>query len=85
MSALVLPFPCVRRRGFVLRHAQHIASVSRVTGERYLSCQLKIQLDAMIRRGIAPKLIELELQALEHAIRAELWHRSLNEEVTVEQ
>ncbi|MCB5176775.1 DUF6074 family protein [Microvirga lenta] len=73
MSARVIPFPSVRRRSFVLRHAQHIASLSHSAGEKHLARQLKIQVDAMTRKGVAPELIEQERCALESAIRAELW------------
>ncbi|SER58451.1 hypothetical protein SAMN05216548_12715 [Faunimonas pinastri] len=72
-SAEVLPFPAVRRRDFVLRHASRMAQLSHDAGERHLRRQLDIQAETMARRGIIAEMIASEIRALEAAIRAELW------------
>jgi hypothetical protein len=72
MSALILPFPYVRRSRFIRRHALHLASCHPVAAERYLAHQLQIQRETMARRGIPPELIKREQHSLEQAIRTEL-------------
>jgi hypothetical protein len=69
----VLPFPRVRNRTFVLKHARYIASLSQQAGERYLAQQLDTQAGTMRRRGIDEPWIEDECRRLEVAIRAALW------------
>jgi hypothetical protein len=69
MSAIVLPFPILRRHGFVQRQAAHAAYMHPDASARYVEYQLRVQRDAMRRRGIAENLIARELQLMEAAIR----------------
>ena len=71
MSGLILPFPRVRDRGFVGRHALIMACSSRHAGERHLCTQLDVQRRTMLKRGIAPAVAEEHIRALECAIRTE--------------
>jgi hypothetical protein len=73
MTASMIPFPSVRRRAYVVRHAMRVANLSHMAGEKHLAAQLKIQAETMARKGIAPGLIAADLKSLECAIRAELW------------
>lgn len=67
--AEVLPFPLTRRRAFVAKQAAHAALVNPDAGERYVQYQLKVQGDALRRKGVDEELIERELMCLELAIR----------------
>jgi hypothetical protein len=73
MEAQILPFPPTRPRAFVFKQAEHAALMNPDAGERYVLRQLKVQGDAMRRKGIAEDLIQRELRCLETAIRAALW------------
>ena len=74
MTARVVPFPRSRDRGFVTRHAAIMASLSTsAKSEAHLQRQLKIQAEAMQRRGIAPETIAAELAVIEGSIRAAVW------------
>ena len=73
----VLSFPRVRHRPFVAKHAANVAEMSEAAGERYLGQQLDVQRQTMLRRGIAPDLVEREVKALELGIRAALWRMVL--------
>jgi hypothetical protein len=77
MTGLVLPFPRVRDRAFVRRHAALMASYSANAAEKHLSTQLDLQRRTMVRRGIDPSSIHEQVKALEAAIRAELWRTVL--------
>ena len=72
MSAVVVPFPIVRRRSFVRKHAARMASLPETTGEKHLAYQLRLQTETMLKRGIAPDIVEQEVRSLETAIRCEL-------------
>jgi hypothetical protein len=72
-TAKVIPFPTARRRHFVARQAERMADLSRDAGERHLAQQIKVQRDAMTRKGIERDVIEREMLALERAIRSALW------------
>lgn len=73
MSATILPFPTTRRHGFIHRQARRAAEINPAAGERYIQRQIGIQRDTMERRGIAPKVVQNEIQAFESAIRSALW------------
>ncbi|MEE7441865.1 DUF6074 family protein [Methylobacterium oryzae] len=74
MSALILPFPRVRDRRFIRRHAAHMATASNTTkAEDHLQRQLTIQRETLQRRGVAADAIRAELQAIEENIRAACW------------
>lgn len=74
MSARVIPFPPSRRVDYVARQAARVAELSHHSGEHHLRHQLRVQREAMERRGIDPQVIERELRSLEAAIRCRLWH-----------
>jgi hypothetical protein len=73
MSATVFPFPLVRRRDFVLRNAARMAEASPTTADKLLVHAIGVQVETMVRRGVASNLIAREAQALENAIRSEMW------------
>ncbi|KQS77544.1 hypothetical protein ASG32_26245 [Methylobacterium sp. Leaf361] len=74
MSALILPFPRVRDRRFIRRHAAHMATASTTTkAEAHLARQLKIQRETLQRRGVAEDGIRAELTAIEGNIRTACW------------
>jgi hypothetical protein len=72
-TASVVPFPAARRRAFIRKHATRMAGLSRVHADAHLRQQLQIQTDTMRRRDVPETAIAREVQALESAIRAELW------------
>ena len=72
MTATILPFPILRRHGFIEKQAAHAASVNPDASARYIEYQIQVQRDAMRRRGIAEDLIARELKLMEAAIRQEL-------------
>jgi hypothetical protein len=72
-TAIVLPFPAVRRRDLVFRIARRMAELREISAEKHLANQLRIQVEAMQRRGIATERIEQERRALECAVRTTLW------------
>ena len=71
--AIIVPFPIIHRRDFVLRNAARIAEAQPKTAEKFLTHTINVQVETMARRGIAPSLIAREARALENAIRSELW------------
>lgn len=73
MSAAVIPFPRVRNRVFVTRHAVRMTEMAPDKGEAHLRRLLDQQMDTMRRRGIPEPVIVEEARAVEAAIRAELW------------
>jgi hypothetical protein len=73
MTAEIVPFPAVRRIGFIRKLARLMASYSPEGGERALYVRLNAQYSAMMKRGLSPEVVERELQALECAVRTELW------------
>lgn len=72
MSAIIVPFPASRRRHFVRRHAHLMSTLSPAAADRHLRRQLRIQTDAMERRGIDHVLVERQRGELEASIRFEL-------------
>lgn len=75
--AEVIPFPRTRDRAFILRHARRMAELRPRAAENHLLSQLKIQADAMARKGVKADLAAQHIKALELAIRAELWRMVL--------
>jgi hypothetical protein len=73
----VLPFPRIRDRGFVWRIARRMAELPPRTAEKHLAYQLRIQVETMQRRGIAPDLIERQRADLEAAVRGEFCDLSM--------
>jgi Family of unknown function (DUF6074) len=72
MTAAVLPFPILRRHGFVQKQASHAACMNPDSSARYIEYQIQVQREAMQRRGVAAKLIARELELMETAILREL-------------
>ena len=71
MTAIVFPFPILRRRGFVQKQAAHAALMRPDAGVRYLHHQLDVQAETMRRRGIGEDLIQRELRCMLRALQAE--------------
>jgi len=72
MAALILPFPIVRRHGFIQRQVAHAARMNYDSCVRYVERQLTIQRDTMRRRGIAENLIDRELYRMAMAMQSEM-------------
>jgi hypothetical protein len=71
-ACVVLPFPLVRRRLLIDRQVSHAAWQRPAAAERYIEHQVKVQGDAMRRKGIAEDLIQHELRCFEIAVRSGL-------------
>jgi hypothetical protein len=63
LTANIIPFPLSRGR-----HANIINGMSPENAERHLAHQLKVQHDALERRGVNPERVERELASLQRAI-----------------
>jgi uncharacterized protein DUF6074 len=72
MTAIIVPFPLASRRSMILRQARYAAVLNPDAAERHLQRQLKIQGQAMRRRGIDQQLIVHEINSMETSIRATL-------------
>lgn len=70
MTAEVLPFPIVRRHGFIERQAEHASRMNPTGGERYLNHQIQLQVDAMRRKGVDEALVEREIRCMTAALRS---------------
>jgi hypothetical protein len=70
MTATILPFPIVRRRGFIAKQVAHASMMNPDSGLRYLQHQIEIQGDAMRRKGIDGDRIKRELRRMEVLIQA---------------
>ena len=75
--ATVLAFPLARRGRFIRKQASWLAGMSDRGLERTLWSQLQLQRDALLNKGVDPRTVDVEVGALERAIRAELcaWGR----------
>ena len=73
----VLPFPLSRRRAFVMRQAAWFAEQRHQPAEADLRRQLRVQADALRRRGVDHGRIDAECAALESAIRAQVLRWSI--------
>jgi Family of unknown function (DUF6074) len=71
-TATIIPFPLANRRSMILRQARYAAVLNPDAAERHIQRQLKIQDQAMRRRGIDERLITREINCLETSIRATL-------------
>jgi hypothetical protein len=56
MAAEVIPLPYRRRCVFIERQAHRVAELNESAGERHIQHQIKIQRDAMARKGVNPEL-----------------------------
>jgi hypothetical protein len=72
---IVLPFPLARRRSLIDRQARYAAELDPDAAERHIAQQLKVQAEAMQRKGVDPALIRRELKCMEIAIRAAVWRK----------
>jgi hypothetical protein len=72
MTAVIVPFPMANRRSMILRQARYAAVLSPVAAERHIRQQLKVQAQAMRRKGIDERVIAREIDCLETSIRATL-------------
>ena len=72
MTAEIVPFPLASRRSMILRQARYAAVLNPDAAERHIQRQLKIQRQAMHRRGINEHLIAREINCLENSIRSTL-------------
>jgi hypothetical protein len=72
MTAIIVPFPLASRRSMILRQARYAAVLNPDAVERHIQRQLKIQGQAMRRKGIDERLITREISTLETSIRATL-------------
>lgn len=70
--AQVLPFPLTRRRDLIRRQARFYADQAPRAAEKNLAHQLKVQGEALIRKGVEPATAQDEVRSLELAIRAEV-------------
>ena len=70
--AQVLPFPLVRRRNLIRRQARFYADQAPQAAEKNLAHQLKVQGEALVRKGVAPDVADAEVRSLERAIRCEV-------------
>jgi hypothetical protein len=68
MSASAIPVPLSRRTSFVERHGEIISDMTQKSAERHLAHQLKVQREALGRRGVAADRIEREIASLQRAI-----------------
>ena len=71
MTALILPFPILRRHGFIQKQASHAALMNPGSGVRYLQYQIDVQAEAMRRKGINEDLVQRELRCMRRALQAE--------------
>jgi hypothetical protein len=69
MSATVIPFPLASRRAMIDRQAKYATDLGPDAAERHIQHQLKIQADAMRRRGVDEGLVGRELRCMESAVR----------------
>jgi hypothetical protein len=72
MTAIIVPFPLASRRSMILRQARYAALLNPDAAERHIQRQLKIQGQAMRRRGIDEQLIVHEINSMKTSIRATL-------------
>jgi hypothetical protein len=71
-TAMIVPFPMANRRSMILRQARYAAALSPAAAERHIQHQLKVQAQAMRRRGIDEGVIAHEIDCLEFSIRSTL-------------
>jgi hypothetical protein len=71
MTAIVFPFPILRRHGFIRKQSSHAALMNPDSGVRYLQHQIDVQAETMRRRGINEDLIQRELHCMRRALQAE--------------
>lgn len=73
MTAVVLPFPLARRLDLIDRQARYALCLKPEKGERHIQRQIKTQVEALRRRGVADDVIAREVAGMEAAIRSGMW------------
>ncbi len=71
-TATIIPFPLAYRRSMILRQARYAAVLSPAAAKRHIRHQLKVQAQAMRRKGIDERVIAHEIHCMESSIRAML-------------
>jgi hypothetical protein len=71
--ARIIRFPLSRQRPLVMKLAQRMAVQGPARAEKTLRLEMDRRIDALHRQGLSDRTVELEICALESAIRAELW------------
>jgi len=63
MTVTILPFPILRRHGFIQKQAAHAACMNPNAAARYIEYQIQVQVqrDAMRRRGLGRRRYESKL------------------------
>lgn len=69
MDTLIIPFPLSRRCDLVCRQADWFLAQPHQAAERNLLRQLRVQRDALVRRGVSPSRADAEVASLDAAIR----------------
>jgi len=69
----IVPFPSVRRVGFIKNMARVMATYRADAAERTLQARLDATRAALLRKGITPQVAAREVRSLELAIRTKLW------------
>jgi len=73
MTAALIPFPLARRVGLIRRHALRYAESSQGAAENGLTTLLDQQRRVLLAKGIDAKVADDEIEALEGAIKAQVW------------
>jgi hypothetical protein len=71
--ATTIRFPLSRQRPLVIKLAQRMAAQQPARVEKTLRLELDRRIDALHRQGLSDRAVQVEISALESAIRAELW------------
>ena len=69
----IVPFPAVRRVGFIKNMARVMATYRADAAERTLQARLDATRAALLRKSITPQVAAREVRSLELAIRTKLW------------
>ena len=77
MTGEVIPFPRVRNRPWIARHARRMTEMSQEAAERHLRRHLQTMAEALRRMGIPAEVVANQVYSAERAIRAELWRSEM--------
>jgi hypothetical protein len=80
----IVPFPAVRRVGFIRNMVRVMATYRADAAKRILQARLDATRAAMLRRGIRPDVVGREVRLLEMAIHTQLWTTVMQEMVSHE-
>jgi Family of unknown function (DUF6074) len=73
MTAVVLAFPAAKRRDLVISIARRALSFRHAAGEQHVERSLRLQAEALRRKGVTESDIQREMKSLEAAVRAVMW------------